>query len=158
MALFNYYTATNCLLFSAVDCGSPTNIFNGSPGIDTPGTTLGGLVTYTCNSGYEVSTGVTTAMATCMASGMWEPVPTCSRKSWIVTVSLFLVYFTAVDCGDLTAFSNGAVDTSSGTTFLMTATYTCNTGYTHIGTVTRTCQANAMWSLTAPTCTCTSRV
>ncbi len=36
------------------------------------------MVTYTCDSGYEVSTGVT-AMATCMASGTWEPLPTCQR-------------------------------------------------------------------------------
>ena len=67
-------------------------------------------------------------------------------------------YFIAVDCGDLTDPSNGAVDTSSGTTFMMTATYTCNTGYTFIGDMTRTCQANAMWSLTAPTCTGMPRV
>ncbi len=65
----------------------------------------------------------------------------------------FPVYFVAVDCGDLTDPSNGAVDTSSGTTFMMNATYICNTGYTLVGTVTRTCQANTMWSLTAPTCT-----
>ena len=64
----------------------------------------------------------------------------------------------AVDCGSLDASSNGAVDTTSGTTFMMTATYTCNTGYTLVGTVTRTCQANTMWSLSAPTCTGMPRV
>ncbi len=59
----------------------------------------------------------------------------------------------AVDCGGLTNPSNGAVDTSSGTTFMMTATYTCNTGYTPTGgNITRTCQATLMWSGAALTC------
>ncbi|XP_064386419.1 uncharacterized protein LOC135334961 isoform X2 [Halichondria panicea] len=119
-----------------VDCGPPS-IGNGSLGISTPGTTLGGMVNYTCFSGYEVSNGVTTAMATCMASGTWEPVPTC----------------VAVDCGPLNPPSNGAVDTSSGTTFMMTATYTCNTGYNIVGSDTRTCGEDKTWTPDAPTCT-----
>ncbi len=65
---------------------------------------------------------------------------------------------TAVDCGFLGNPTNGAVDISSGTTFMMTATYTCNTGYTPVVTVTRTCQASGVWSLTAPNCTGMSRV
>ncbi len=74
----NYNTALTVLTHSAVNCGPPPSIGNGSP--ETPTSTiLGGMVTYTCVSGYEVST---TAMATCMASGMWETVPTCSRKSY----------------------------------------------------------------------------
>ncbi len=70
----------------------------------------------------------------------------------IVTVCLF--NSSAVDCGPLTdASSNGAVDTSSGTTFMMSATYTCNTGYNRTGAPSnRTCQASGNWSLTAPTC------
>ncbi len=61
----------------------------------------------------------------------------------------------AIDCGSLDAPSNGAVDTSSGTTFMMIATYTCNTGYTlRTGgdIITRTCQASMLWSAEAPTC------
>ncbi len=69
----------------------------------------------------------------------------------------YISMITAVDCGSL-GNPNGAVDTSSGTTFMMTGTYTCNTGYTPVGTVTRTCQASGVWSLTAPTCTGMSRV
>ncbi len=134
-----------------MDCGSPPSIGNGSPGTPTS-TTLGGMVTHTCVSGYEVSIGVTTAMATCMASGMWEPVPTCSRKSYNCPCYLFPVYFTAVDCNGLPVPSNGAVDTSSGTTFMMTATYTCNTGYNIVGSDTRTCGATALWTPETPTC------
>ncbi len=72
----NSYCIDRVLTHSAVDCGSSPSIGNGSP--ETPtSTTLGGMVTYTC-----VSPGITTAMATCMANRIWEPVPTCSRKSY----------------------------------------------------------------------------
>ena len=70
-----------------MDCGSPLtiSILNGSPG-EPSSTTYQGTVTYTCVSGYEVSTGVTTAMATCMASGMWGPLPTCQRMKLILSL------------------------------------------------------------------------
>ncbi len=68
---------------------------------------------------------------------------------------------TAVDCGPLT-IDNGAVDTSSGTTFMMTATYTCNTGYNIVGSENRTCGASGtsgattlsdgVWSPAEPVC------
>ncbi len=69
---------------------------------------------------------------------------------------------TAVDCGSLDAPSNGTVDTSSGTTFMMTATYTCVTGYNIVGSESRTCGASGtsgattltdgVWSPAAPVC------
>ncbi len=68
---------------------------------------------------------------------------------------------TAVDCGPLT-IANGAVDTTSGTTFMMTATYTCNTGYNIVGSDSRACGASGtsgattltdgVWSPAAPVC------
>ena len=133
-----------------MDCGPPS-IGNGSPGISTPGTTLGGMVNYTCFSGYEVSTGVTTATATCTANSMWDPVPTCSRKSYNCPGHQ-LHLPTAVDCGSLDAPSNGQVSTSSGTTFMMNATYICNTGYNIVGEDTQTCGTNKTWTPDAPTC------
>ena len=66
------------VILSVVDCGSPPPPGNNASPVGTlTRTTYQGTVTYTCDSGYEVSTGVT--MATCMASGTWGPVPTCSR-------------------------------------------------------------------------------
>ena len=41
---------------------------------------------------------------------------------------------------------------SSGTTYMNTATYTCNAGYNLIGTTSRTCGSDGVWSLAAPTC------
>ena len=71
---------------------------------------------------------------------------------------LFLVYvLLAVDCGPLNNTANGQVSTSSGTTFMMTATYSCNTGYLRVGSVSRTCGASGtsgVWSGEAPVCNC----
>ena len=47
---------------------------------------------------------------------------------------------------------NGHVDTSFGTTFLSEATYSCNSGYTLMGSVTRTCTADGQWNPAAPIC------
>ena len=58
----------------------------------------------------------------------------------------------AVDCGALMNPTNGQVDTSSGTTFVDRATYTCNIGHNRVGTSSRTCLASGMWSSVQPTC------
>ncbi len=60
----------------------------------------------------------------------------------------------AVNCNDLTNPLNGQVRTFSGTTFMMTATYTCNTRYLLIGDASQTCQATGVWSGSEPTCQC----
>ena len=59
--------------------------------------------------------------------------------------------FAAVDCGNLTNPLNGQV-TLTTTTFMSTATYSCNAGYNLSGNATRTCEASGTWSDTAPTC------
>ena len=94
-----YVQNTITILFthSAVDCGVPPSVSNGSPGAPSPDTMLNGMVTYTCDTGYEVSTGVTTAMATCMANRMWETVPTCSRM--LCTVLCVLLKALFYSCG-----------------------------------------------------------
>ena len=57
----------------------------------------------------------------------------------------------AVDCGTLTDPQNGEV-TLTATTFMSTATYSCNSGYILSENETRTCEASGTWSDTAPTC------
>ena len=54
-------------------------------------------------------------------------------------------------CTNLTDPSNGRV-TADGTTFLSTATYTCDHGYRLIGDNTRTCGAGGQWSSYQPRC------
>ena len=58
---------------------------------------------------------------------------------------------TAVDCGPL-SITNGQVVTPSGTTFMSTATYSCDNGYELNGTSTITCSSNGMWTPAAPIC------
>ena len=42
--------------------------------------------------------------------------------------------------------------TPSGTTFMSTATYSCNNGYELNGSSTRTCSSDGMWTPAAPIC------
>jgi len=56
------------------------------------------------------------------------------------------------DCGPLADPVNGVVDDDPSTLFSI-ATYACNSGFVLNGDSTRTCQANGIWSGTAPTCT-----
>ena len=63
-------------------------------------------------------------------------------------------------CSDLTAPTNGMIAynmESMDTRPLNTvATYTCITGYTVTGDMTKSCGAGGMWSGTDPTCECES--
>ena len=66
-----------CLYYNtAVDCGPPPSVTNGSPGTPTS-TTFRGTVTYSCDSGYSQS-GVATV--TCLSDGSWSTTPTCTGK------------------------------------------------------------------------------
>ena len=68
-----------------------------------------------------------------------------------LTIFLFLIILNiVVDCGPLGIPVNGQVDMSSGTTFMSTATYTCNTGYNLIGPISRTCGSDGVWFPAAP--------
>ena len=60
--------------------------------------------------------------------------------------------FIAVDCGSLLHPENGQVDTSLGTTYQKVANYSCDVGYTFLGTVTRRCTESGQWGPDAPYC------
>ena len=70
----------------------------------------------------------------------------------IVHVDDTCLLSSAVNCGTLTNPANGRISHTAGTTFGWIATYSCNTGYTRVGVSTRTCQSNAVWSGSTPTC------
>lgn len=61
-----------------------------------------------------------------------------------------------VDCGPLSAPTNGSVATASGTLFGATAAYSCNAGFALTALGTRTCEASGAWSGSAPGCAPTS--
>ncbi len=77
-----------------------------------------------------------------------------SLQSLVELTHALIVQFpyTAVDCGVFPNSTNGAVDTSSGTTFMMTATYTCNDGYMRIGSENIMCGSNRNWTPEALIC------
>ena len=62
-----------------------------------------------------------------------------------------LVFFLAVNCGSLTDPVDGKVHAKL-TTFEAVATYNCKRGHVLIGDITRTCQANGLWSGSQPKC------
>ena len=142
------------LINKAVECGSLTDPDNGQ--VNTPsGTTFGSTAVYTCNMGYVLSHQQTVM---CSSNGMWSPAsPSCNGENTTLHYSRIDVihkYYSlsAVNCGPLTNPNNGQVDTSPGTIFESTATYTCDTGYILSGSQSRTCGADGMWTSTEPTC------
>ena len=131
---------------------------NGSPGTPTR-TTFGGTVAYTCNTGYvDLLSGSATVAVTCQAiynySGSWSSLQYQNSCYYIdlgaVILCVSLHLHVAVPCGDPLTIPN-ASRTFTGTTYLDTATYTCNTGYQLSGAATVTCQASGSWS-TIPSC------
>ncbi|XP_061452290.1 CUB and sushi domain-containing protein 2 isoform X5 [Rhineura floridana] len=74
----------------------------------------------------------------CQASGKWsigEPRPTCR----------------IISCGDLPVPPNGN-RIGTLTTYGATAIFSCNTGYTLVGSLVRECMANGLWSGLEVTC------
>ena len=68
----------------------------------------------------------------------------------------FLFLYAAVDCGDLSAPSNGGVNIDGGTLYPTgKAVYQCNVGYELVGAVldTRSCLSTGLWSGVEPMCT-----
>eukprot|EP00731_Ephydatia_muelleri_P021328 Em0013g1055a len=117
-----------------VDCGTLAAPNNGAIQITT--TTVGGVATYICNTGFDL-VGLSTR--TCQAIGQaaqWSgSAPQCNP----------------INCGPLSAPFGGSVVVTS-TSFQGIATYACNKGFTLIGVSQRQCQANEQWSGSAPTC------
>ena len=74
-----------------------------------------------------------------------------SKDASIQTLCL-LPYVVVTNCGPLTDPDNGQVDTSSGTTFGSTVTYTCDTGYNLSGSQSRTCGEDGNWTSSEPIC------
>ena len=67
-------------------------------------------------------------------------------------IHLATFFTVGVSCGQPSIPSNGAVNTSDGTSFGDVASYSCGAGYTVNGPTERTCQADRLWNATEPTC------
>ena len=121
--------APSCAPVNCGALGRPTNGIVSTPG----GTTLGATATYSCDSGYVLTSG--SSSRTCSASGSW------SGSAAVCT---------PVDCGTPPTVTNGT-RTFTTTTFDSDASYTCNGGYTRSGLARIICSETGSWG-TAPTC------
>ncbi|CAI8000476.1 Sushi, von Willebrand factor type A, EGF and pentraxin domain-containing protein 1, partial [Geodia barretti] len=99
-----------------------------------PVRTVGSQASYSCSDGYRLS-GASTRV--CQSNSEWSgQEPRC----------------VLVDCGRLADIPRGRVEVTT-TTFLSTATYVCDSGFSIEGTSVRTCLATGVWSGREPTCT-----
>ena len=69
------------LLFSlpAIDCGPPPQPANSA--IQSTTTTFGSIAIYSCNPGYELSTGTATFIRECLGTAEWSgATPSCDSE------------------------------------------------------------------------------
>ena len=76
----------------------------------------------------------------------------CIPCTQYVAIILAMSISVGVSCGQPASPSNGRVDTSAGTSFGDVVRYACDKGYTLIGVVERTCQADKRWNGNTPKC------
>lgn len=79
-----------------------------------------------------------------------------SKKIWKALLHfkmfcLFFFYFLVISCGGLPSPPNGN-KIGTLTVYGATAIFTCNTGYTLVGSHVRECLANGLWSGTETQC------
>ena len=134
LAIGSWSPTPACTIVSCGVLAAPTNGAITNAGVAG---TYGDTRTYSCNSGYYVSSGATTS--TCQASGAWSgPAVVCSQ----------------VTCVGLSAPTNGRVSSTSTQLYGATVTLDCNPGYYgQSGSTSRTCQQDFSWSGTALVCT-----
>lgn len=128
-------TAPTC---QPVSCGALANPTNGA--VSTTGITYQNTATYSCNTGYNLVGG---AGRTCLATGTWSgSAPVCQIAS----------------CGTPSPVTNGGVS-ANGTTYLSTATHSCQAGYAQrAGTSsTQTCAADGSWTWNGSALVCDIR-
>ena len=77
-----------------------------------------------------------------------------------ITCMLIVFSLSVIDCGQLPLLSEGQIAYTTGvvtgleTGLNATASYSCSEGYSLVGDMIRTCQANGQWDGAEPTCMC----
>ncbi|KAL4232596.1 hypothetical protein ACF0H5_007286 [Mactra antiquata] len=116
-----------------VDCGTIVPPVDGS--VDhTEDVVYESKAYFSCDDGYTLG-GVTSV--TCQSDATWDGVaPTCTIK----------------DCGTLSNIANGVLVYTPDTLYQSLAEFSCNTGYTLVGDVSRTCLSSGVWGGNSPIC------
>uniref|UniRef100_A0A8C6L3G6 CUB and Sushi multiple domains 2 n=1 Tax=Nothobranchius furzeri TaxID=105023 RepID=A0A8C6L3G6_NOTFU len=122
-------------LCQVMSCGMPVAPVNGS--IVGQDFSLGAKVTYQCNPGFRLAGPITTSVI-CQESGRWSPIEAPPRC-------------VLISCGDLGTPPNGN-KIGTLTVYGATAIFSCNTGYTLVGSRVRECMSNGLWSGTQVQC------
>ena len=129
--------------------------------VSSTGTTFGEAATYSCNTGYQLSGSAT---VTCQETGSWSTPPSCECMYAVIAtiIQCVIIYYLysllTVICRDLIVPANGMVsysDPNIPRATDSTGSYSCNTGYTFSGTLTRTCTATGWSELVDGTPECT---
>jgi CUB/sushi domain-containing protein len=117
-----------------VNCGTPPAPANAVLSAGAWTFNFNETLNFTCNPGYLAQGSLA---STCQASGAWTSITgSCQPR----------------DCGVLPAPANGTISVG-GTTFGITRSLACNTGYLLSGSESRTCQADGTWSGVPTVCT-----
>ncbi|XP_066265898.1 P-selectin-like [Branchiostoma lanceolatum] len=103
-------------------------------GRQSAGSSYPDVVQFTCDAGYGL---VGAASIQCQGDGAWSgSVPTCTLDH----------------CPALRAPTDGTMSMTGSYSYQDVAEFTCNQGYTLVGSATLTCQDHGSWSAAAPTC------
>uniref|UniRef100_A0A674AJS6 Sushi, von Willebrand factor type A, EGF and pentraxin domain-containing protein 1 n=1 Tax=Salmo trutta TaxID=8032 RepID=A0A674AJS6_SALTR len=121
-------TAPMCV---PAECEEPPSPDHGS--VNITDTTLGSLVKYSCEQGYELEGE---SVRQCVAGRQWSDVPPVCRP---------------ISCDDPGNIDNGSNHVDSFL-YLGVLHYECNSGFNLKGGDTRTCQADARWDGEKPWC------
>ncbi|XP_023867076.2 sushi, von Willebrand factor type A, EGF and pentraxin domain-containing protein 1 [Salvelinus sp. IW2-2015] len=121
-------TAPMCV---PAECEEPPSPDHGS--VNITDTTLGSLVKYSCEQGYELEGE---SVRQCVAGRQWSDVPPVCRP---------------ISCDDPGNIDNGSNHVDSFL-YLGVLHYECNSGFNLMGGDTRTCQADARWDGEKPWC------
>uniref|UniRef100_A0A8C7FUF6 Sushi, von Willebrand factor type A, EGF and pentraxin domain-containing protein 1 n=1 Tax=Oncorhynchus kisutch TaxID=8019 RepID=A0A8C7FUF6_ONCKI len=121
-------TAPMCV---PAECEEPSSPDHGS--VNITDTTLGSLVKYSCEQGYELEGE---SVRQCVAGRQWSDVPPVCRP---------------ISCDDPGSIDNGSNHVDSFL-YLGVLHYECNSGFNLKGGDTRTCQADARWDGEKPWC------
>uniref|UniRef100_A0A5F8GTY5 CUB and Sushi multiple domains 2 n=1 Tax=Monodelphis domestica TaxID=13616 RepID=A0A5F8GTY5_MONDO len=124
-------------LCQALSCGIPKSPKNGI--VFGKEYTVGTKAVYSCNEGFHLHLSPNTeATAECLETGVWSNdniPPQC----------------VVISCGDLPTPPNGhRIGTLS--VYGATAIFSCNSGYTLVGSRVRECMANGLWSSSEVRC------
>ncbi|XP_028973250.2 sushi, von Willebrand factor type A, EGF and pentraxin domain-containing protein 1 isoform X3 [Esox lucius] len=121
-------TAPMCI---PAECEEPPSPDHGS--VNVTDTTLGSLVKYSCENGYELEGE---SVRQCVAGRQWSDKPPVCKP---------------VSCGDLDYIPNASIHGDSFV-YLGQLRYECSSGFVLKGGDTRTCQADGKWDGENPQC------